>query len=219
MKYESVLIIGLGQYGRHLALDFAKRGLSVMVLSSGEEAVNQIAPYVTDAQIGDGTNPAVLKGLGVSDFDVCFVTVGEDFQSSLITTSLLKELGAKYVVSKATDEIQEKFLLRNGADEVVYPERDIAEKTAVRFSSNNILDFIQIGNEYSIFQIPVPVPWIGATLQALNIRKKFAVNVLAVEAADGHIDAMPGADYQFHNGDKLLILGKSDDVARLTRRL
>ena len=158
MKYESVLIIGLGQYGRHLALDFAKRGLSVMVLSSGEEAVNQIAPYVTDAQIGDGTNPAVLKGLGVSDFDVCFVTVGEDFQSSLITTSLLKELGAKYVVSKATDEIQEKFLLRNGADEVVFPERDIAEKTAVRFSSNNILDFIQIGNEYSIFQIPVPVP-------------------------------------------------------------
>ena len=109
--------------------------------------------------------------------------------------------------------------VRNGADEVVFPERDIAEKTAVRFSSNNILDFIQIGNEYSIFQIPVPVPWIGATLQALNIRKKFAVNVLAVEAADGHIDAMPGADYQFHNGDKLLILGKSDDVARLTRRL
>ncbi len=218
MKPESVLIIGLGQYGCHLALQLAKRNIRVMVLSTGEDAVNQIAPYVSDAQIGDGTNPAVLRSLGVADFDVCFVTVGENFQSSLETTALLKEFGAKYVVSKAVNETQEKFLLRNGADEVVYPERDIAEKTAVRFSSNNILDFIQVSGEYSIFQIPVPADWVDRSISSLDIRRKHAVNILAVEAKDGHIDAMPGADHVFHAGDKLLILGKSRDVFRLTDR-
>lgn len=216
MKPESVLIIGLGKYGENLALQFVKRGLSVMVLSRDEEAVNRIAPYVSDIQIGDGTNIAVLRTLGISDFDVCFVTVGENFQASLEITAFLKELGAKYVVSKATDEVQEKFLLRNGADEVVFPERDIAEKTAVRFSSNHILDYIQVTGEYSIFQIPVPANWVGDTIASLNVRQKYGVNILAVESASGHIDAMPGAGYILQNDERLLILGKSQDVFRLT---
>ena len=216
---KSVLLIGLGRFGRHMAEKLKELHHEVLAVDRNEDRVNDILPLVTNAQIGDSTNEQFIASLGVRNFDLCVVAIGDDFQSSLETTALLKENGAPFVLSRAARDVHAKFLLRNGADEVVFPERDIAEKTAVRFSSNNILDFIQIGNEYSIFQIPVPVPWIGATLQALNIRKKFAVNVLAVEAADGHIDAMPGADYQFHNGDKLLILGKSDDVARLTRRL
>ena len=219
MKPESVLIIGLGKYGEHLALQFVKRGLSVMVLTRDEETANRIAPYVSDIQIGDGTNLAVLRTLGVSDFDVCFVTIGEDFQSSLEITSFLKDLGAKYVVSKATNEVQEKLLLKIGADEVVFPERDIAEKTAVRFSSNHILDYIQVAGEYSIFQIPVPAEWTSQTIASLNVRQKYAVNILAVESADGHIDAMPGANYILQSNEKLLILGKSQDVFRLTDQI
>lgn len=210
MHVDSALIIGLGQYGRHLALALAEHDVSVMAISIDEDAVNDIAPYVTEAQIADGRNPAVLNSLGVSDFDVCFVTVGEDFQSSLEITLRLKELGAKHVVSKATGEIQEKFLLRNGADEVIFPEREAAKKAAVRFSSGNILDYIQLGDDYAIYEMPAEKDWIGRSLAQLNIRRLRGLNVLAVERKDGTILASPDADCIFEAGDKVLVLGKSE---------
>ena len=215
---KNVLLIGLGRFGMHVAAHLYDLGHQVMAVDTDEDRVNKVLPYVTNAQIGDSTDADFLRSLGVDNYDVCIVTIGGNFQNSLETASLLEELGAKKVVARAERDVQAKFLLRNGADEVVYPERDIAEKTAVRFSSNNILDFIQVSGEYSIFQIPVPADWVDRSISSLDIRRKHAVNILAVEAKDGHIDAMPGADHVFHAGDKLLILGKSRDVFRLTDR-
>ena len=144
---KSVLIIGLGRFGMYMAKKFTELGNHVMALDTDEEKINEILPYVTSAQIGDGTKSAVLDSIGVDNFDICVVCVGENFQSSLETTSLLKEAGAKFVLSRASTEIQAKFLLRNGADEVVFAEKEMAERLAVKYSANNIFDYIQLTSE------------------------------------------------------------------------
>ena len=125
---KSILIIGLGRFGTHLCQDLAKLDNEIMIVDKDEASLEDLLPLVVSAKIGDCTNEKVLKSLGVGNFDYCFVCIGENFQSSLEITSLLKDLGAKYVVSKANRDIHAKFLLRNGADEVIYPDRDIAEK-------------------------------------------------------------------------------------------
>ena len=137
---KSILLIGLNNFGFMMARQLHNLGHEIMAVDINEERVNAILPLVTDAQIGDSTNEAFLKSLGVNNFDVCIVTIGSDFQGSLETTSLLKELGGKLVVSRANREVQAKFLLRNGADEVIIPEKQIAEWAAIRYSSNHILD-------------------------------------------------------------------------------
>ena len=158
---KSVLIVGIGRFGRHLAKKFVELGNEVMIVDNDEEKISELIPIVTTAQIGDCTNEEVLRSLGVRNFDICFVCIGNNFQSSLEVTSLLKELGAKHVISKANREIHAKFLLRNGADEVVYPEKDLAEKTATKYSANNVFDYIELTDEYSIFEIPPMKSWIG----------------------------------------------------------
>ena len=135
---KNILLIGLGRFGRHIALQLNKLGHEVMAVDSNEERVNKILPIVTNAQIGDSTNTEFLKSLGIGNFDVCIVTIGGNFQNSLETTSLLKELGAKLVVSRAERDVQEKFLLRNGADEVVYPEKQVANWAAIRYTADHI---------------------------------------------------------------------------------
>lgn len=158
---KSVLIIGLGRFGHHLCKNMAELGNEVMIIDSDEKAVEDLAPIATSVLIGDCTNPEVLKNLGVGNYDICFVCIGSNFQSSLEITSQLKELGAKYVVSKATRDIQAKFLLRNGADEVVYPDRDIAEKSAKKFTANNVFDYIELSKDYSVYEIPPLKNWVG----------------------------------------------------------
>ena len=158
MKYmKTILLIGLGRFGRHVAMKLHELNHQVMAVDQDEEKVNRILPYVTSAQIGDSTNEEFLASLGVRNFDVCIVAIGDNFQSSLETASLLKEAGAKKVVARAARDIQAKFLLRNGADEVVYPERQIAVWTAIRYSSDNISDYIALGDDHAIFEIQVPV--------------------------------------------------------------
>lgn len=179
---KSILLIGLGRFGRHMAMTLNEMGHEVMAVDISEERVNAILPYVTNAQIGDSTSHAFLSSLGVANYDCCICTIGDNFQSSLETASLLKELGAKKVIARASRGVQEKFLLRNGADQVVYPEKQLAVWTAVRCTSEHILDYIDLDGEYEIFELEVPDSWVGKTVISLDIRKKFDINIIAVRA-------------------------------------
>jgi trk system potassium uptake protein TrkA len=215
---KSVLIIGMGNFGRNLALKMQELKNDVMVIDQNETIIEEISHIVTDAHIGDCTNEAVLRSLGVRNFDICFVTIGENFQSSLEITSILKELGAKYVISKASRDIQAKFLLKNGADEVVYPDRDLAEKLAIRTSAKNVFDYIDLTSEYSIFEIPVPVSWTGNSIQDLNVRRKYHMSILAIKK-DKNIMPMPKADYVFKENDHMIVLGRPSDVIKLASHI
>ena len=169
MKKKSILLIGLGRFGRHMAVKLNELGHEVLAVDSDEEKINDIADIVTNAQIGDSTNIQFLKRLGIDNFDVCIVTISGDFQSSLETTSLLKELGAKKVISRAERDGQAKFLLRNGADEIVYPEKQLAYWTATRYTSDHIMDYIEIDNEHAIFEVAIPKEWIGKSILEIDI--------------------------------------------------
>ena len=215
---KSILIIGMGNFGRHLALKMLELKNDVMVIDQNEAVIEEISSIMTDAHIGDCTNEAVLRSLGVSNFDICFVTIGSNFQSSLEITSILKELGAKYVISKASRDIQAKFLLRNGADEVVYPDRDIAEKLAIRCNTKNVFDYIDVTSDYSIFEIPIVSSWVGSSIEKINVRRKYHVTVLTIKKGDA-IMPMPKADYIFKENDHLIVLGKPTDVIKLAAHI
>ncbi len=211
---KSILIIGLGRFGTYMARKFTELGNHVMALDIDEEKIDEILPFVTSAQIGDATKPAVLEGLGVDNFDICVVSVGENFQSSLETTSLLKEAGAKYVLSRASTEIQAKFLLRNGADEVVFAEKQMAERLAVRYSAKNIFDYIQLTPEYAIYEIPTPKSWEGRTIRDKNVRVKYNLNILAVKRGED-LTPVPDADYVFDTRDRLIVMCKKDSIDKI----
>lgn len=214
---KSVLVIGMGRFGRHLAAKLLELNNEVMIVDQNEDIIEELTPVFSDAHIGDCTNEAVLRSLGVTNFDLCFVTIGENFQSSLEITSLLKELGAKYVVSKAKRDIQAKFLLRNGADEVIYPEREMAEKLAIRHSAKNIFDYIELTPEFSIYEVPILEQWIDRTIASINVRRKHHVNILAVKNGNA-LQPLPGADYAFRAGDHVIVIGKAADVFKLSAK-
>lgn len=173
---KNILLIGLGRFGRHIALQLNKLGHEVMAVDINEERVNESLTIVTNAQIGDSTNTEFLRSLGIGNFDVCIVTIGGNFQNSLETTSLLKELGAKLVVSRAERDVQEKFLLRNGADEVIYPEKQVANWAAIRYTADHIRDYIEVDEGHAIFEVEVPEGWIGKTLENMRERQETAKN-------------------------------------------
>ena len=178
---KSILLIGLGRFGRHIATTLNELGHEVMAIDHNEERINDILPYVTSAQIGDSTNEEFLKSLGISNYDVCIVAIANDFQSSLETTSLLKEMGAKLVVSRAERDVQAKFLLRNGADEVVYPEKQVAKWAAIRYSADHLLNYIELDDTHSIFEVSPPASWIGKSIGQIDIRKRYNINIMAVK--------------------------------------
>ena len=178
---KSVLIIGLGRFGHHLCIDMANRGNEVMVIDKDEKKTPDLLEYATAVRVGDCTNEEVLRSLGVGNFDLCFVCIGSNFQSSLEITSLVKELGAKHVVSKANRDIHAKFLLRNGADEVFYPDRDIAERLAVKYSANHVFDYFELSKDYSIFEIQPKAAWIGRTIEEADIRANYHINVFGIK--------------------------------------
>ena len=181
MKHKSILLVGVGNFGKHIARKFNELGHDVMAIDQNEERINAVMPLVTNAQIGDSTNEDFLRTLGVDNYDVCIVTIGGDFQSSLETTSLLKELGAKKVVSRAERDGQAKFLLRNGADEIVYPEKQLASWMGIRYSADHILDYIELDGEHAIFEVTVPKEWIGMTVGQLDIRRKYNINIMGIK--------------------------------------
>lgn len=178
---KSILLIGLGLLGRHIAVHLNELGHEVMAVDSNEERVNEVMPFVTSAQIGDSTNAEFLRSLGIGNYDICIVTISDNFQDSLETTSLLKELGAKCVVSRAERDVQEKFLLRNGADHVVYPEKQIAKWTAMRYTTDHIFDYIEIDRQHAIFEVEIPESWVGKSIGELDIRRKYGINILATK--------------------------------------
>ena len=181
MKKKTILLIGLGRFGLHIAKKLHELGHEIMAVDVNEEKINQAVPFVTYAQIGNSTNEDFLKSLGINNYDLCIVTISDDFQSSLETTSLLKELGAKKVISRAERDGQAKFLLRNGADEIVYPEKQLASWMAIKYSADHILDYIEIDNEHSIFEVSVPKEWIGKTIGEIDIRKLYGINILGIK--------------------------------------
>ena len=204
---KNILLIGLSHFGKHVAEELADLGHEIMAVDINEEKVNEILPIVTNAQIGDSTNADFLKSLGVRNYDVCMVTISENFQNSLETTSLLKELGASYVVSMAKRDVQEKFLLRNGADEVVYPEKQVAKWAAIRYSADHLLDYVELDDEYGIFEVEVPLAWIGKTVGQVDIRKKYNINIMAYRQ-NGKLDASVSPDTLLTDQITLLVLGE-----------
>ncbi len=211
---KSILLIGLGRFGRHIAEKLYELHHQVMAIDKKEDRVDAVLPFVTNAQIGDSTNEDFLMALGIGNFDLCIVAIGDDFQSSLETTSLLKELGAKMVVSRAAGDVHAKFLLRNGADEIVYPERQLADWTAIRYSSDHIFDYIELDEEHSIFEIQVPEHWIGKTVGELDIRKKYNLNIMALKQA-GRLDLSITPDTRMVQGQTMLVLGTIKEVQRV----
>ena len=210
---KSILLIGLGRFGKHVALHLNRLGHQVMAVDHVEERVNSVLLYVTNAQIGDSTNAEFLKSLGIRNFDVCIVAIGNDFQSSLETTSLLKELGAKLVVSRAARDVQEKFLLRNGADEVVYPEKQLAAWTAIRCTSDNILDYIELDRDHSIAEFSIPADWDGKVVSELDLRKKFGINILGIRKSE-ELDMDISADTLLKGGHSILVLGQPRKIRK-----
>ena len=204
---KSILLIGLGRFGKNIAIQLSQLGHEVMGVDHNEDRVNEAMDFVTNAQIGDSTNAAFLRSLGVDNFDICFVTISNDFQSSLETTCLLKELGAKFVVSRAERDGQEKFLLRNGADKVVYPEKQVAKWAAIRYSSHQILDYIELDDKHSLYEVSVPQAWVGKTVVQLDVRRKHNLNIIAVRK-NGTMNFMVTPDMVLTEGAALLVLGE-----------
>ncbi len=203
---KNILIIGLGRFGKHLAEKFIALGDEVMVIDRNEEDVQEIMNTVTYAQVGDCMKEEVLRSLGVKNFDICFVCMGEDFQSSLEITDQLRTLGAKYIVSKAGRDIHAKFLLKNGADEVVYPEKDWAQKIAVKFSSNHLADYFEISEDVAVYEIFVPSEWLGKSIIELNVRAKYGMNILAIRDAEGKTDSHPSPEHIFRSNERIIVL-------------
>ena len=213
---KSVLLIGLGRFGRRMAKKLRELNHEVLAVDRSEQRVNEALDFVTSAQIADATSESFLRSVGVGNFDMCVVAIGSDFQSSLETTALLKELGARFVVSRASREVHAKFLSRNGADEVVYPERQTADWAAMRYSSDSIFDYVKLSPEYSIYEIAVPKAWAGKTVRELAVRQQYRVNVLGVKQGDA-LSPMPGPDHCFQPEERVLILGHDRDAQKLLR--
>ena len=213
---KSILLIGIGRFGKHIAMQLNAMDHQVMAVDHDEEKINEILPYVTNAQIGDSTNAEFLKSLGIGNFDVCIVAIGENFQNSLETTSLLKELGAKLVVSRAERDVQAKFLLRNGADEVVYPEKQVANWAAIRYTADHIRDYIEVDDSHAIFEVEVPQEWIGKTVGELDIRRKYSINIMATKE-NGKINMAVSPETVLTDKITLLVLGAYKELQKCFR--
>lgn len=213
---KSILLIGLNNFGVYMAKQLRELGHQVMAVDKREDRIDAVLPFVTDAQIGDSTSEPFLRSLGINNYDVCLVAIGNDFQGSLETASLLKELGAKLVVARADREVQAKFLLRNGADEVINPEKQIAEWAAIRYASNHILDYVKLDEDHAIFEITVPRDWVGKTVGEIDIRKRFGINIMAVKE-NGHMNLTVTPDTVLSGNRTMLVLGEHRAIQRCFR--
>lgn len=215
MAVKNVLVIGLGRFGQHLCRELGELGAEVMAVDMEEAATDCVEQYVSAIRIGDCTNPDVLRSLGVNDYDACIVCIGNNFQNSLEITSQLKDMGAKYVISKANRDIQAKFLEKNGADEVVYPNRDLAKKLAEKVSSDHVFDYIELTDEYSIYEIAPHASWIGKSIRQSDIRAKHHLNVLGTKK-NGETKIMPLADHVIEKDEHLMVIGTKKDIDKIT---
>jgi trk system potassium uptake protein TrkA len=212
---RSMLVIGAGRFGENLAKKLTSIGCEVLLVDKDENQVNRFAPFVTGAQIGDCMDRDVLHSLGVRNFDICFVCISQNFQSSMEITSLLKEEGAAYVVSKSDSSLHAELLMKIGADEVVYPERDMAWRTAIKFSTHGAFDYIELSPEYAIFEIAVPDGWVGHSIGELDVRSKHNINVIGVRNNDKKVTALTSADYIFAAEDHVIVACSQKDIMKM----
>ena len=210
---KNVLIVGAGRFGRYTAMKLNELGHEIFAIDKSEDRINRILPYVTDAQIGDSTSEDFLRSLGISDFDLCIVAIGDDFLSSLETTALLEELGAKKIISRATSGKQERFLKKNGADAVIFPERQIGQWTAVLYSSDTISNYVDLKDGYSVFEVSVPEAWDGRKVGELDVRRKYSINLLMVQDENSSMDITK--DTVLHKGQTLIVLGKHEMLEKM----
>ena len=213
---KSILIIGLGKTGRHLAERFVELKNEVMVIDKKEDLVNDVAPLVTASQIGDCSRDMYISSLGIQNFDICICAIAEDFQASLEITALLKDHNAKFLVAVAHSQVHEKFLYRIGADQVLYPEREIAFRIATQYSMDNILDYIKVDGDYSILEIKAPASWIGKTIVQAQVRNKYMINIVAIKV-NGKTTLMLDGDYVFNTEDTLFIMGDMKNIQKLAK--
>lgn len=213
---KSILVIGLGRFGRHMAKKFSEQNNDVMAIDINEERINNVLSVVTNALIGDATNEQFMETIGVRDFDLCVVAIGDNFQSSLETTALLKDLGAKFILARASRDVHAKFLLRNGADDVIYTEKETAERLAVKYGSDNIFNYIELNDEYSIYEIAVPSSWLNKSILKVNVRSKYGISILATKQGN-NIFPLPKPEHIFTDSESLMILGKNEDVSRFIK--
>lgn len=217
---KSILIIGLGRFGHHLTMNLIDQGNDVMIIDQDEKKIEDLVPYAASAKIGDCTNPEVLKSLGIGNFDLIFVCIGTNFQSSLEITSLVKEMGGKRVISKATRDIQAKFLLKNGADEVVYPDKDIAERLATRCSMSHIFDYIELTAGYGIYEILPLKEWVGKTIRESNIAAKYHISILGIKGeSKAKTNIMPSPSYVIRAEEHLIVLAQNSVAQTIIKKL
>ena len=214
MAKKSFLVIGLGRLGTSLALTLSKMGHDVLAVDRNEEHVSAIADHVTHSMIADASEERVLKQLGVSNFDCVVVAVGDDLRSSILTTVLCKEQGAKRVISKAYDDLHAKLLVKTGADKVIMPERETGVRLAHALANESVLDIIELSQEYSITEMRVPQEWVDKSLQELDVRARYKVSVIAVKRGES-MNVAVGAGYTLREGDEIIMLGANDCLQRV----
>jgi len=213
---KSFLIIGMGDFGHHLCRELAKQKCQIMIVDMDSEKVEDMLPYVDSSKIGDCTNPEVLRSFGVSQFDACFVCMGSNFRNSIEITDLLKEMGAKRVICKADEDIQAKFLKRNGADEVIYPEKEAAASLAFSIMSDTVFDSISLSEDYLICEISPLPQWLGKSILELDFRKTYNLSILAAKEGD-EVLPLPTAQYRFRADQHLMVLGHIDDIKKIAK--
>ncbi|MDE7379748.1 MAG: TrkA family potassium uptake protein [Clostridia bacterium] len=214
---KSVLIIGIGRLGSHLAEKMQDLGNDVMVLDSKQESIARVANKFSDARIAEYTNEDVLASLDIPSFDLCFVTVGDNMEASMLTTITLKKLGAKYVAARARDDIQCELLKKIGADEIIYADGETADKLAIRHNGNNIFDYVALTDGYAIFEVPIVKSWVGKSIIELDVRKKFKINIVAIKRGE-HLDPSTMPDFVFEEEDHIFVIGKSRDVFKMAAK-
>ena len=213
---KNVLLIGLGRFGRHMAQKLTDLHHQVLVIDKDEHKVQEAMSYVTNGQIGDAADPALIDSLGVKDFDLCVVTMSHDLQASLEITALLKKKGAPYVLVRVSRDTHAQFLLACGADEIIYPEKEMADWAAVRYSGDHIYDYTRLSPDYAIYETEIPGSWIGHTVIDLGVRQRYHLNILALRR-DGNVDPMFDSSCVFRANDRVILLGSDKDVQKFLR--
>ncbi|MCM3635597.1 potassium channel family protein [Paenibacillus camelliae] len=216
MKKKQFLVVGLGRFGSSMTRTLVDNGHEVLAVDKDAELVQDIAPYATHAVQADCTDEVVLKQLGVSNFTHAIVAIGDDLQASILTTLMLKEMNIPIVITKARDEMHGNVLRKIGADKIIYPERDMAVRLANQLSSNSIIDYIELSDEYNIVEMLAPAAMIGLSLQKLNIRARFGCTILAIKT-EQRMNIAPSADDKIEAGNILLVIGSQEQVLQLEK--
>lgn len=217
MASKQFIVIGLGRFGSSIARTLYSLGNDVLAIDSSEDTIQEIADSVTHAVQADATDENALKSLGLRNFEIAVIGMGSDIQASIMVTLLVKELGVKYVIAKAQNELHAKVLYKIGADRVIFPERDMGIRVAHNLASSNILDYIELSPDYSIAEISAIPEWIGKSLREINMRSRYGINVMAIKR-DNDINVSPTADDGVIDGDILVVIGGTVELNKIENK-